>query len=157
MAGHDQRLCERMRALLPGLLAGDVEGREERALLGHLEVCYDCREERRLLSNAFEALRSLPESERSRLREAALSEMALEEPSPRGRFAGAVLVFALAILFVIALVGAKVVHRAPAPERGVGNAKTRRARPATPSFFFGTFFAPLRLCVLSRGRDGRPC
>ncbi len=104
MAGRDETLCARMRPLLPGLLGGDLEGRDLRTLLRHLDVCYDCREERRLIANAMDALRTLPPSERARLRDAALREMALEEePEPRRFWLIPVLVGVVAFLAIFAL------------------------------------------------------
>src|SRR5437763_16447588 len=106
VAGPNELVCERMRSLLPGLLAGDLEGRDMRTVSGHIEGCYDCREERRLLENAMDALRSLPESERVRLREAALREIALDDPPRRSRAVPVVLAV-LAFLAVFAVVRAK--------------------------------------------------
>jgi anti-sigma factor RsiW len=117
MARTSELLCTETRALLGRLLDGELGPEERKGVDRHLESCSACASELQAAERAFAALRGLPASEHSRLREDALRELGLDEPPRRSRLWRAALVV---VGFLIIFMWLRARHENPVPvPRGV--------------------------------------
>jgi anti-sigma factor RsiW len=103
MVRTSELLCVETRALLGSLLEGELGPAERARIERHVASCPACAHELAIAERAAAALRDLPEAEKVRLRDAALRELGLDEPtrSRRLRRVLAALVGCVVVVIII--------------------------------------------------------